>query len=234
MKFFLHFFVNTLFFRSASVERFFLCVFSEISIILIEKKVMKILKEIPYYRLCGLTEWRMVKGYPRYSVSCNGEVLNWSWRKTKIPKLCKLNDNGLGYMLVGMDGKMVLVHRLVAEAFHQNQQNKPEVDHINCKRWDNRVENLRWATREENMSNVVTIRNWSPKSLLGKFGIEHPKSKQIVQLDMEKQIIKKWGSSREIERELGIDHRLISECCRGKRNSVGGFKWMFLSDINSI
>ena len=71
---------------------------------------MKILKEIPYYRLCGITEWRMIKGNNRYSVSCNGEVLCWNWGRNGNPRLCRLTNNGKGYLQVGIDGVVKKVH----------------------------------------------------------------------------------------------------------------------------
>lgn len=46
-----------------------------------------------------------------------------------------------------------MVHRLVAQAFIENPDNKSEVDHINRVKEDNRVENLRWATRNEQLEN---------------------------------------------------------------------------------
>ena len=60
-----------------------------------------------------------------------------------------------GYHCYTIFGKSVEGHRLVAEKYLPNPENKPQVDHINRVRHDNRVENLRWATRVENMSNIV-------------------------------------------------------------------------------
>lgn len=192
---------------------------------------MKILKEIPYYRLCGLTEWRMVKGHPRYSVSCNGEVLCWNYMNRGNPKLCKLFKNTKGYVLVHIGEKNIRVHRLVAESFIPNPQNKPQVDHINTIRDDNRVENLKWTTSIENQNNPLTIKHLNEKHpMRGKFGAEHNRSKTIVQLTLEEKFIKKYGGILEAERELGISATSICACCKGKLKSAGGFKWMYYSD----
>lgn len=66
--------------------------------------------------------------------------------------------DGGGYLAVNLckNGSQILtkVHRIVAFAFIPNPEQKPEVDHINRDRTDNRVENLQWSTKRENMLNT--------------------------------------------------------------------------------
>lgn len=58
-----------------------------------------------------------------------------------------------GYLRVAINHCQYLVHRLVAETFIPNPENKPEIDHIDRNRANNKVENLRWVTRSENCLN---------------------------------------------------------------------------------
>ena len=71
-----------------------------------------------------------------------------------------------GYLQVCLSGIRIpqFVHRLVAEAFIPNPENKPCVDHINGNKLDNRIENLRWATNKENTNNPNT--KWKGRKVL--------------------------------------------------------------------
>lgn len=94
--------------------------------------------------------WRDIKGYPNYQISNYGRVWN-----TKKQRCVAQFTNNKGYKMVHMyaiNGKRKneLVHRLVALAFIDNPEGKPEVNHINHIRDDNRLENLEWVTKSEN------------------------------------------------------------------------------------
>lgn len=67
-----------------------------------------------------------------------------------------------GYFFVGLNGvdfKCKVIHRMVAIAFIPNPKNKPEVNHINSIRTDNRVENLEWVTSKENSQHSILYGN---------------------------------------------------------------------------
>jgi hypothetical protein len=98
-------------------------------------------------------EWRVIASHPAYEVSSAGEVR----RGGKVLKGVAMK---IGYIKFALGRKYQLfAHRLVADAFIPNPENKPEVDHINRIRHDNRVENLRWATCAENQANTPVQTN---------------------------------------------------------------------------
>ena len=70
-----------------------------------------------------------------------------------------MDSNGYFQVCLSKGGraKNYLVHRLVAKAFIKNSENKKDINHINCVKTDNRVENLEWATRSENIDTHLKI-----------------------------------------------------------------------------
>lgn len=133
------------------------------------------------------------------------------FRKTKGVLLAQ-HDNGHGYIwyYVG-DNRRKYAHRLVAEAFIPNPNNKPEIDHINGVRSDNRVENLRWVTRSENANNPVTYRRNVEKN-------EIP----IYQFDIHGNFLKEWESVKRAADSLGVTRWSIHDNLNGKCLTVKG------------
>lgn len=97
-------------------------------------------------------EWRTVPSHPDYEVSSYGRVIS---NKSGQSRLRKTYTCKLGYVRLNMDGRNVSVHRLIAEAWHGPCPEGKEVDHINRVRDDNRPDNLRYLTRQENMARMV-------------------------------------------------------------------------------
>ena len=101
--------------------------------------------------------WKKIDRNNNYSINEYGIVRNDRTNHIKKPTKNKKN----GYLIVDLwkDNKSekVPIHRLVAEAFIPNPENKPTVDHADGDRTNNSIENLRWATYSENNSRFGTI-----------------------------------------------------------------------------
>lgn len=104
--------------------------------------------------------WRDVVGYEGlYQVSNMGNVKSLNYRRAGKERILKQIFNASGYLQVGLykDSKMKwhITHKLVAEAFIENPDNKPRICHINTLRADNRAENLCWASQKEILNNAA-------------------------------------------------------------------------------
>lgn len=177
--------------------------------------------------------WIEVKGHPRYRVSTLGRVKCVDYRGTGKERILKPHIGGVGYYIIGIDGKTMNVHRLVLESFIPRPKNKPCIDHKDTNRLNNRLDNLRYCTHKENQNNTLTRKHLSENAAWrGKFGKENPTSKPIVQLTLSGSFVKKWDCARDVLRELGLNVHNICSCCIGKRNSTGGFRWVYATDYN--
>lgn len=192
--------------------------------------------------------WKDIKGYEGlYQVSNMGRVkslerIDNSNHPVKEKILTQKIEKG-GYLRVHLrtpqSNKNILVHRLVALSFIPNPENKPEVDHINTIRSDNRVENLRWVTTKENCNNPITIKNMQIANtgennpMYGKIGKDHHKSKPVLQFTLDGDFIKIWESTNIASKHIGVKSSVAS-CCREECKSAGGFKWGYLKDYEKI
>lgn len=183
--------------------------------------------------------WKDVIGYEGiYQVSNTGKIkrigvyTNQFGKTWEAERVLKPATKPKGYMFVQLskDGKASPkhVHRLVAEAFTPNPQNKPTVNHKNGDKSNNSVENLEWATyTENNMHSVRILGNGKQK--------EYAVKKPVLQYDLNGKFIAEYPSYREAQRQTGINS--IDVVCRGERQkgrkqkTVGGYVWRYKEDV---
>lgn len=144
-----------------------------------------------------------INDYKGYKITKDGRI--WSDKSGKFLKLSIIN----GYYNVNLP-KKIAVHRLVAQQFIPNLEDKNFVNHKNNNKLDNRVENLEWATQKE----VCNSHNKS---------ISHPK--KVIQLDMKGNTLNTYSSFVEAAKNTGVSASSISKVVCGQHSSAGGFIW---------
>lgn len=192
-----------------------------------------------------LEVWKDIPGYEGlYQVSNLGRVkglenefyiVGFGFKKFE-ERILKLNKTTDGYHRVTLcknkEREYCRVHRLVAEAFIDNPENKPFIDHINTIRTDNRVENLRWVTRRENNNNPCTkvkMKN-SAKQTYKKREIQPYEKQEKPVLCVETGFI--YKSLSEAARQTSIPIAGISKACLGQLKTSHGYHWKFINDIS--
>ena len=133
-----------------------------------------------------------------------------------------------GYMRVqfGANGKMVnrLVHRIVAGCFIANPNNWPQLNHKNCIRDDNKVENLEFCTPQYNTD------------YREKYGVAAKKfvpKKPVIAVNLKAQEVMRFPSKKEASQVLGINAQNINSVIDGKRATIGDY-WLTNADENAI
>jgi len=122
----------------------------------------------------------------------------------------KLSNHSAGYKVVWIDGKLKYVHRLVAEKFIPNPNNKSSVNHINGIKDDNRVENLEWTTSQENLQHAIQ------NSLWGKNIIEKRKFTETEIYSIRNEYIPRKNTYNKIAKKYKVDYRTIYDIVNKK------------------
>lgn len=185
--------------------------------------------------------WKDIKDFEgMYQVSNLGRVRSVD-RFDSIGRLHKsdikaIRDNGKGYKTVQMykdnKPKIGYIHRLVATAFIDNPDNKPEVHHIDSDRSNNKSENLQWVTSKENNNFPEHIKsmkknpNWlkNSRSAMGK-----ARDKAIVVNSYRTKFTRggvslEFSSLAEGARQLGLDKGCCTRVANGKQKHTHGYK----------
>ena len=189
-------------------------------------------------------QWKDIKEYEGlYQVSDLGNIKMlekrvWNGKAYLCfpEKIRSLNTDKDGYLNITLHkkgkAKTFKVHRLVAEAFIPNPENKSTVNHKDGNKTNNCVDNLEWATRKEQIQHAykTNLMNQTGENnvMYGRLGADNPKSIPILQLDKyTNRMIKEYDSLASAGRNLGVNTGKICLVCQGKRKSAYGYKWEY-------
>jgi hypothetical protein len=156
-------------------------------------------------------EWKIILSNNNYEVSNFGKIRN--------PKKHILKSYiSKGYESIRLNKKTYSVHRLVAQEFILNPNNFPIVNHLDRNKLNNKITNLEWTNYLENNNHAIKT---------GKNTYKLP----IRQYDLNGNFIRKFDSSIEASKFIGISSSHIRNCARGVKKTAGGFIWKYNKKI---
>ncbi len=171
--------------------------------------------------------WKAIQEYEGlYEVSNLGNIKSCRYNKIMSKCMNKWYDK-----VILHKNKVVRTfptHRIVAQAFISNPENKPVINHKNWIRNDNRIDNLEWCTVSENKLHSIYVLWYknSEKQIEGaknRWLWNKIRSKKVKQFWKDGSFIKEWFDLLTASNILSINHWNMSLCAQGKRKTAWGF-----------
>jgi len=148
-------------------------------------------------------------------------------RCSSVVKTPHLTLNGYMALHVYYQGKYkdLYLHRILAETFIPNPENKRTINHIDGVKTNNRLSNLEWATDSENIKHAwrTGLRTYTGKML----SAAYKRRKKVTKYSMQGLPICSYVGVKLAANENGTQPSHINSVCKGSRNSAGGYKWKY-------
>jgi hypothetical protein len=175
--------------------------------------------------------WIDIKDYEGlYQISNYGNIKAYPNSHTHLKEIMlKPTINSSGYLKVELyknhSSKVFYVHRLVALSFISNPENKPQVNHIDGNKTNNKCDNLEWVTISENQKHAINKGLRKPSPMIGKIGKLNHNSKKIIQYDLQGNYIRRFDGIAEAARYINGSASAISANLNGRTKSSYGYIW---------
>ena len=156
--------------------------------------------------------WKTIRDFPNYEVSETGQV---RIKETQVIRKNQIQHTGYEAILLSKDGrrKLCSIHRLVAEAFLENPDNLPVVNHKDENKLNNHVDNLEWCTHKYNVHYSNSQQRASESRKL-----------KIICIELNKI----YDSCKDAALELKVPRSSICHVLKGKRNHTHGYHFSYL------